>query len=131
MQRKLIKAWGPYAVGSTVVDNREEAEATPGAVRVSRARFAKLQEDGHFAPAEPERPIPFEVRTSGATSLAGRPLDEDGAIEFTRRSITPPETAATEHGEGTSQATENRQGSEPEAFSLDNPADKKPATKAR
>lgn len=68
MQRKLIKAWGPYAAGATVADNKEEAEATPGAVRVSRARFAKLHQDGHFAPAEPERPIPAEVRTSGRTS---------------------------------------------------------------
>lgn len=64
MQNKLVKAWGPYGIGTVVVDNKEEADATPGSVRVSRARFAKLHDDGHFAPVEPERPIPSEVRTS-------------------------------------------------------------------
>lgn len=69
MQSKLIKAWGPYAAGTLVVDNKTEEAENPGSLRVSPARFAKLQEDGHFAPAEPARPIPAEVRTSNIATI--------------------------------------------------------------
>jgi len=64
MQKKLIKAWGPYGIGTVVADNKEEAEATPGTLRVSPDRFATLHEGGYFEADEPERPVPLEVRTA-------------------------------------------------------------------
>lgn len=64
MKSTLTRPWGPYAAGTVVTDNA--AEETAGAIHVNPDRFAKLHESGFFAPKEPARPVPAEVRTAVA-----------------------------------------------------------------